>query len=81
MINTKSWLLEKYRVSPNAQLHGLCYCRGAIAFALAIRKATEGTPQVQIFLTTTIILVMLTVIGCGALTLSMLRWLKIRYSD
>ena len=56
-------------------------CRGAIAFALAIRNAASGTQKANIFLTTTIILVVLTVIGCGALTLFMLQWLKIRYDN
>ncbi|XP_067944692.1 sodium/hydrogen exchanger 9-like isoform X2 [Watersipora subatra] len=52
--------------------------RGAIAFALAVKNAATGTQMDNIFLTTTIVLVMVTVIGCGALALLMLQWLKIR---
>ncbi|KAI8484681.1 potassium:proton antiporter [Branchiostoma belcheri] len=50
--------------------------RGAVAFALAIRSTSAGARQLMF--TTTLMIVMVTVLFCGSLTLQMLTWLKIR---
>ncbi|CAH1781486.1 unnamed protein product [Owenia fusiformis] len=50
--------------------------RGAIAFALAIRNTSSSVRQ--LLLSTTLVIVIATVIGCGGFTTQMLQWLKIR---
>ncbi|XP_078613184.1 sodium/hydrogen exchanger 6-like isoform X1 [Branchiostoma floridae x Branchiostoma japonicum] len=50
--------------------------RGAVAFALAIRSTSSEARQLMF--TTTLMIVMVTVLFCGSLTLQMLTWLKIR---
>ncbi|CAH1245831.1 SLC9A6 [Branchiostoma lanceolatum] len=50
--------------------------RGAVAFALAIRSTSSEARQLMF--TTSLIIVMVTVLFCGSLTLQMLTWLKIR---
>ena len=49
--------------------------RGAIAFALAIRNTL--TESRQLILSTTLIIVIVTVIFNGGMTISVLSWLKI----
>ena len=49
--------------------------RGAIAFALAIRNTL--TESRQLILSTTLIIVIVTVIFNGGMTVSVLSWLKI----
>ncbi|VDM05294.1 unnamed protein product [Schistocephalus solidus] len=53
-----------------------CGLRGAMAFSLAIRNTS--TTVRQMFFSTTIVIVMITVFVGGCLSLSMLQWLKIQ---
>lgn len=50
--------------------------RGAMAFALAMRNTS--TQARKLILTTTSIIVIVTVIGCGGFTNKMIEWLDIR---
>lgn len=65
------------KISLNKQ-HMLMFAgvRGAMAFALAIRNTSSLVRQM--FFSTTLIIVMVTVFVCGGLTLPMINFLKIR---
>jgi solute carrier family 9 (sodium/hydrogen exchanger), member 6/7 len=77
LINLTPSRQGKERIPGNVQ-HMLVFCglRGAMAFSLAIRNV--ATPSGRLFLTTTLVIVMVTVILSGGLTIPMLQCLKIK---
>ena len=83
MVMPLSWVINKMRGRRGAKIgRSFQTClvfaglRGAIAFALAIRDT--ATPARQMILSTTLVIVLVTVILFGGMTMPMLQYLQIR---